>query len=32
VLGVILLVIVRVLPEGLVGLSKRLKSRFMGGV
>ena len=32
VLGVILLVIVLVLPEGLVGLAKRLKSRFMGGV
>ena len=32
VLGVILLIIVLVLPEGLVGLAKRLKSRFMGGV
>ena len=31
VLGVILLIIVLVLPEGLVGLAKRLKSRFMGG-
>tara|TARA_Y100000766_G_scaffold235074_1_gene210316 strand:+ start:43 stop:984 length:942 start_codon:yes stop_codon:yes gene_type:complete len=31
VLGVILLIIVLVLPEGLVGLAKRLKTRFMGG-
>ncbi len=31
VLGVILLIIVLVLPEGLVGLAKRLKARLMGG-
>ncbi len=31
VLGVILFIIVLVLPEGLVGLAKRLKTRFMGG-
>ena len=32
VLGLILLVIVLVLPEGLVGLAKRLKERlFLGG-
>ena len=31
VLGVILLIIVLVLPEGLVGLAKRLKARLIGG-
>jgi branched-chain amino acid transport system permease protein len=31
VLGVILLVIVLVLPEGLVGLAKRIKARLAGG-
>ena len=31
VLGVILLIIVLILPEGLVGLAKRLKARLIGG-